>query len=198
MTVVTDPPLWAILLHLSAYAQLGVLTRVYIGKLFGGACSSPGRWHWAPCVTSPGLTRPGGALFTDFPANVVGSFLIGILSSGAVFQSTFPRVGGVGDHAATQLLFLPSSSPLQSHFALHVGLRTGYCGSLTTLSSWITQGKRIREKASGGCGQSVGARALCSAAPHANLLHPRPSPTTSRLNQHRKYRALLACLQSVS
>lgn len=145
VTGALGPPLWAILLHLSAYAQLGVLTRVYIGKLFGGACSSPGRWQWAPCVSSPGLTRPGGVFFTDFPANVVGSFLIGILSSGSVLQSVYPRVEGAEDHVATQLLFLPSRSPLQSHSALHVGLRTGYCGSLTTLSSWISQGKRTRE-----------------------------------------------------
>lgn len=35
------------LLHLCAWAQVGTVVRIYIGKLFGGACDAPdytGRW----------------------------------------------------------------------------------------------------------------------------------------------------------
>ena len=31
---------------------------------------------------------------------------------------------------------LPASHPWQGNFELQVGLRTGFCGSLTTFSSW--------------------------------------------------------------
>jgi len=34
---------------------------------------------------------------------------------------------------------LPERHPWQEHMALHVGLRTGYCGSLTTFSAWLLQ-----------------------------------------------------------
>lgn len=76
------------LLHLWAWAQLGILARVYLGKLFGGACGDPA-WPWVPCVTSPGLQRYGGAVFTDLPANVAGSFLIGLVSSGEALGAVY-------------------------------------------------------------------------------------------------------------
>ena len=34
---------------------------------------------------------------------------------------------------------LPSGHPWQEALALQVGLRTGYCGSLTTFSAWMLQ-----------------------------------------------------------
>ena len=34
---------------------------------------------------------------------------------------------------------LPERHPWQEHVALHVGMRTGYCGSLTTFSAWLLQ-----------------------------------------------------------
>ncbi|KXZ50191.1 hypothetical protein GPECTOR_17g828 [Gonium pectorale] len=110
-----------------------------IGKLFGGPCSVPGNWSWAPCVTGSGLLRIGGALFYDFPANVLGSFFIGLFSTGSTLASTYLHVHTPEHYRGLQLLFLPRSSSLQSHVALHFGLRTGYCGSLTTFSSWMLQ-----------------------------------------------------------
>lgn len=44
-------------LHLCAWAQLGVITRIYLGRLLGGACTDQGPWHWIPCITSPGKLR---------------------------------------------------------------------------------------------------------------------------------------------
>ena len=43
------------ILYLFSFCQMGVVCRIYIGKLFGGACTPgyDGAWAWIPCVTSP-------------------------------------------------------------------------------------------------------------------------------------------------
>lgn len=105
---------------------------------------TPHRW-WIPCVTSPGLSRLGGALFTDLPANVLGSWAMGLFASGDILAANYHGSGFGLELAATShphlpaLAFLPPSSPLQKHKALALGLRTGFCGSLTTFASWILQ-----------------------------------------------------------
>ena len=43
--------------------------------------------------------------------------------------------------ASQPVAALPAAHPLQDAVALHVGLRTGYCGSLTTFSSWLLQAR---------------------------------------------------------
>eukprot|EP00878_Enallax_costatus_P033913 GHUV01037496.1.p1 GENE.GHUV01037496.1~~GHUV01037496.1.p1 ORF type:complete len:488 (+),score=100.34 GHUV01037496.1:242-1705(+) len=119
------------LLHLVAWAQIGVILRVYLGLLFGSAC---GQLGWAPCVTSPG-TRNGGAVFTDLPANVLGSFLMGLFVSSDVLSSSLKHTLTV----EAPLAMAPVNSPLQAHLPFQVGLRTGLCGSLTTFASWNLQ-----------------------------------------------------------
>ena len=119
------------LLHLTAWCQIGVLLRVQLDALFGGACASGiNDYAWAPCVTSS-----GGALINDFPPNVLGSFIMGLLASSDVLSK---HLGHALD-AAAPLAALPRGSSLQAHTAFQVGLRTGFCGSLTTFSSWMTQ-----------------------------------------------------------
>jgi CrcB protein len=83
----------------------------------------------------------GDTLFYDFPANVVGSFFIGLLSTGTNLATIHSRHCDGHDLSKLQLLFLPASSSLQRHGELHLGLRTGYCGSLTTFSSWFLQAR---------------------------------------------------------
>ncbi|GLC49511.1 hypothetical protein PLESTB_000227100 [Pleodorina starrii] len=81
----------------------------------------------------------GDTLFYDFPANVLGSFFIGLLSTGANLAALYPSPCATTGISALPLAFAPRGSTLQNHGELHLGLRTGYCGSLTTFSSWLLQ-----------------------------------------------------------
>ena len=90
---------------------------------------------------SQGLTRLGGAFFEDLPPNVAGSFAMGLLASSATLAAAYPG-SGAGKHGPVALAMLPAGglfAPLQKHTALHLGLRTGFCGSLTTYASWMLQ-----------------------------------------------------------
>lgn len=121
------------LVYLAIGGFAGSAARIYLGLLFGGACEKPETvsWggSWAPCITNSGLSTPGGALFLDIIANMVGSFFMGLLQRGAQLQldNDLP------------LAFLPASSSFQEWSELHLGLRTGFCGSLTTFASWNNQ-----------------------------------------------------------
>jgi len=76
-------------------------------------------------------------LFTDLPANVAGSFIMGLLSPGDLLALIYPSTASSAKGIALPLLH--QDSPLQKHAALLLGLRTGYCGSLTTFASWMVQ-----------------------------------------------------------
>ncbi len=91
-----------------------------------------------PRHAAQGLTRLGGAFFQDLPANVIGSFAMGLFASSATLAAAHPGCGA-GSGGAAALAMLPSGSHLQTHTPLHIGLRTGFCGSLTTFASWMLQ-----------------------------------------------------------
>jgi hypothetical protein len=99
---------------------LGLLVRVYVTRLLGGDCEEPADDMWdasAVCLTANGTTdRRGGALFTDLPANLLGSFLLGVTSA----------------LVAQPLPWLHPEHPLQDHISWQKGLATGFCGCLTT------------------------------------------------------------------
>jgi hypothetical protein len=103
------------------------------------ACTAIGErcheWRWAACITSDGITRSGGALFLDLPANMLGCFIMGALSS----SSDVPGVKNM------PVAIFGSNKWLQQAKALHLGLRTGLCGSLTTFSSWCVPGAKFPE-----------------------------------------------------
>jgi fluoride ion exporter CrcB/FEX len=103
-------------LYLSAFSILGLTVRVFLGQLFDS-------------VTSIGEAQSGGALFSDLPANMVGSFLMGFLQP----SRDLDLLNNV------PMAFLGSKHWFQSWGVVHIGLRTGFCGSLTTLASWNTQ-----------------------------------------------------------
>ena len=96
---------------------------------YGSAGDRCGRWAWTACVTADGTGRPGGALFIDLPANLLGCFIIGILSSSA----------SLGLDDGRSLAVLGRHHVLQRASSLQTGLRTGYCGCLTTFASWFAR-----------------------------------------------------------
>jgi hypothetical protein len=101
------------LLHLIAWAQIGVLLRVYLEVLHGNGCSPS--HPWIPCITSNG-SRTGGAFFVDLPINVAGSFLMGLLVSSDVLSNSLRHTLTVEAPVA----ILPVRSPLQTHLPFQV------------------------------------------------------------------------------
>ena len=122
----------AMTLYIALFATFGEVFRVFIGRFFGSDCSQ-GRDdapddYLSPffvkiCVTNSGTTeQTGGALFLDLPANMIGCFLMGLISK--------------TDSTHTLPWFHPQH-PLQKHEALRIGLSTGFCGCLTTCEYYV-------------------------------------------------------------
>ena len=118
------------ILYLSAFSIFGSSIRVLLNQFFGAGCENaddikgivPGF-----CVTSTGRTiQVGGALFVDLPANILGCFIMGLMTS--LKPDIWPA-----------LPWFHHNHPLQQHDAYHVGIRTGLCGSITTFASWNAQ-----------------------------------------------------------
>jgi len=124
-------------LHLAASAQLAVLARLYIGSALGAACHSNLQPTFLPCVTSPGLVARGGALFIDLPSNALGSFILGLFSQADALKSNYLT------EIAGSVPLLPQRNALQAHTPFLVGVRTGFCGTLTTYASWLLQMVRM-------------------------------------------------------
>lgn len=112
-----------ILVQLCLWSEIGVLTRIYLGRLFNG-----GRGNgWGLCLTYQRTRdKQYGAVSFDLPASMLGCLFMGFLSTASV----------LGLKSMKSLAFLPAHSCLQDKKELQVGLRTGYCGSLTTFASW--------------------------------------------------------------
>jgi fluoride ion exporter CrcB/FEX len=109
--------------------------RMVLAQLFGEACANPGTVGWlsagAPlCVTKDGsTTQTGGIVFADLPANLFGSFLMGLFQDGTVLGLAVPIA----------ISWLPAQHPFQKATLLYVAFKTGFCGSLTTFSSWNSE-----------------------------------------------------------
>ncbi len=118
-------------LYLAVFAVIGSTIRVFLARIFGHDCEFPPeqRDYLSPlstCVTASGeTTQSGGALFIDLPANMIGSFVLGIMTP---LNKDVPA-----------LPWLKNNHPLQNNGSMHASIRTGFCGSLTTFSSWNTQ-----------------------------------------------------------
>ena len=89
-------------IHLSACAIVGVALRVLLDLWFQQSITNNGRTN-----------EYGGAMFADLPANMVGSFFVGMLTVSFINRR------------------------FQKHILL--AWKTGFCGSLTTFASWNTQ-----------------------------------------------------------
>jgi len=123
-----------LLVSLALFSYLGQFARYFIDHIFGQACEDPSiaGWSegWSTCVSSKGTTdSTGGAFFLDLPTNVIGCFFMGLL------------VSGDGESLAINVPMgaLPRNHFFQNWVVTHVGLRTGFCGALTTFASWNTQ-----------------------------------------------------------
>ncbi|GKY94415.1 hypothetical protein MPSEU_000407300 [Mayamaea pseudoterrestris] len=124
--------LWVQACYISVGAILGAFCRMIVAQLFGEECANPGTVGWlssgAPlCVTQDGDTlQEGGVIFSDLPANMLGCFLMGMVVNGEYLHLALPM----------PLAWLKPDHPFQSMEILHNAFKTGFCGSLTTFSSW--------------------------------------------------------------
>ncbi len=126
--------------HLFLWGQLGVVVRLYLVKLFQDGCSA----RWGLCLVSGGTTSTHySSYFSDLVPNMLGCFVIGFLSNHKT----------LGIKTAKPLAFLGHTHVFQQLSALHVGLRVGFCGCLTTFSSWELQ---MVTMVIGGAGQVSG------------------------------------------
>ena len=107
------------LLWLSAGGVTGTLARMGLIELF--RCYSTAV-HGAAC-----RSLDDGALFLVLAPNMCGCFIAGLLST--------PAGAGVASDGRA-LAALPVAHRLQTLARVHVGLRTGFCGALTTWASW--------------------------------------------------------------
>jgi fluoride ion exporter CrcB/FEX len=117
-------------MYISLFATFGAVIRVFMGRLFGLDCERVGNeiddfltpFSSEICVTASGKTdQTGGAFFSDLPSNILGSFVIGVLSP--AIASGHPIPWFRKDHR------------LQHHEAFHTALKVGLCGCLTTCKS---------------------------------------------------------------
>ncbi|EIE22217.1 hypothetical protein COCSUDRAFT_42582 [Coccomyxa subellipsoidea C-169] len=112
-----------VLAHLALWSQLGVLTRISLDRLFADGCHG----SFGVCLTSEGLQHHSlGAYFPDIASNMLGSYIMGLLAASATLNLPTRK----------PMAILPQKSPLQGVPELHIGVRTGFCGSLTTFASW--------------------------------------------------------------
>jgi CrcB protein len=127
---------WLTIIYLSLFSVVGSSLRIFMGRFFGGDCDlnvEGGQiddFLWSSshkiCITTSGKTEQyGGALFVDLPANMLGSFIMGYNIGHSVNWPAIPC--------------LAYNHPLQFEKGLQIGITTGFCGSLTTLSSWNSQ-----------------------------------------------------------
>jgi len=123
---------WVQACYIAVGAIFGTLGRMILAQIFGEECANPGTVGWlssgAPlCVTAEGDTvQEGGVLFADLPANMLGSFLMGLFQDSKILGLAVPMA----------LAWLPPSHPFQQMKIFHKAFTTGFCGSLTTFSSY--------------------------------------------------------------
>lgn len=119
-------------MHISFFAILGAFLRIVLAQFFGEECANPGTVGWLAassplCVTADGSAESRGSIiFADLPANLIGSFFMGMLQSTAT----------MGLPVSVPIAWMKVDSWFQDWEIVHLAMRTGFCGSLTTFSSW--------------------------------------------------------------
>jgi len=122
-------------MYMSIFAVFGCFLRIFLAQLFGEECKNPGTVGWLKagqplCVTADGdTTVEDGIIFADLPANLLGSFIMGLMQPSTVLDLPKPMA----------VAWLSHKHPFQSWGVIHLAVRTGFCGSLTTFSSWNSE-----------------------------------------------------------
>jgi len=120
---------------LSVAAMVGCFFRIVLAQLFGEECANPGTVGWLAagsplCVTAGGNADvQGGIVFADLPANLLGSFIMGMMQPA-------PALGLPID---ASIAWAAPDSSFQYWDIFHLAIRSGFCGSLTTYSSWNSE-----------------------------------------------------------
>ena len=124
---------WQYILQISAFAVIGCSVRVFLTRLFGEDCEDQDVQDFMTpfssqiCLTSGGKSiQHGGALFWDLPANIIGSFLMGLIT-----PEDAQRTSRIPWHKRDH--------PFQQDDVFHTSLGVGLCGCITTFASWNTQ-----------------------------------------------------------
>ena len=76
-----------------------------------------------------GFAVAGGIYFEVLPANMLGTFVIGLVGTSAMVKLDERKAVAV----------LAPDHPWQVNGPLQAGIRTGLCGSITTFSSWMLE-----------------------------------------------------------
>ena len=94
-----------------------------------------------------------GALFVTLAPNLLGSFIMGLLAA--------PALAGVTPDARIGVVAWPPRRRQKQLTRLHLGCRTGFCGSLTSWASW-NQEMVLRASPHVGAGTKLAATDSCS------------------------------------
>jgi len=122
-------------LYLTVFTVIGALLRIVLAQLFGEECLNPGTVGWLKagqplCVTAEGeATLAGGIIFSDLPANLLGSFIMGMMESTITMNLPKPF----------PIAWLNENNVFQTYDIIHIAITVGLCGSLTTFSSWNSE-----------------------------------------------------------
>lgn len=120
---------------MSIFSIIGAVLRVFIAQFFGEECKNPGTVGWLKasqplCVTANGeATLEGGIIFADLPANLLGSFIMGMMQSTDILG--YPKYCAIP--------WLNKDHKFQFWSDWHLAIKTGFCGSLTTYSAWNSE-----------------------------------------------------------
>jgi len=117
-----------LLVSLALFSYFGEYCRYALELIFGVACQNEleGATSWMDMLC---VTDSNGPFFIDLPVNIIGCFLMGLF------------VSGDGESIAINIpvAALSRSCFFQKWMVFQVGLRTGFCGSLTTFASMNSQ-----------------------------------------------------------
>ena len=119
--------------HLALWSQIGVLGRFWISEGVTSVCyekeESGGGAYDCP---SHGAEHAVRDVLGILACNALGSFLMGFLTENKAHLVWF-------EQPKMPVSFLPQNHFVQHYEELLTGLRVGFCGSMTTFSSWAFQ-----------------------------------------------------------